>query len=199
MLNINNSFESNLLATKKMSLFDGSFSYSFGNQILLKDNKFGYVGAVSYKNSFDFYDNKVENRWEKSSDQQIFNLVANKKTSGELGKNNISLSLMAGAGLKVNNSSYKVNLLHLQNGETKAGKFITQNFKSNVNVVKTDVLDYSERSLSNLLLEGKHTFNENNIIYNWKVSPTLSKIRDWWINKNCKPTQSECLDKVKSK
>ena len=49
-------------------------------------------------------------------------------------KNNISLSLMAGAGLKVNNSSYKVNLLHLQNGETKAGKFITQNFKSNVNV-----------------------------------------------------------------
>ena len=178
MLTINNSFESNLLATKKMSLFDGSFSYSFGNQILLKDNKFGYVGAVSYKNSFDFYDNKIENRWEKSSDQQIFNLVANKKTNGELGKNNISLSLMAGAGLKVNNSSYKVNLLHLQNGETKAGKFFTQNFKSNVNVVKTDVLDYSERSLSNILFEGKHTFNENNIIYNWKVSPTLSKIRD---------------------
>ena len=78
MLTINNSFESNLLATKKMSLFDGSFSYSFGNQILLKDNKFGYVGAVSYKNSFDFYDNKIENRWEKSSDQQIFNLIGSK-------------------------------------------------------------------------------------------------------------------------
>ena len=61
---------------------------------------------------------------------------------------------MAGAGLKVTNSSYKVNLLHLQNGETKAGKFFTQNFKSNVNVVKTDVLDYSERSLSNILFEG---------------------------------------------
>ena len=40
-----------------------------------------HVGAVSYKNSFDFYDNKVENRWEKSSDQQIFNLVANKNKS----------------------------------------------------------------------------------------------------------------------
>ena len=32
-----------------------------------------------------------------------------------------------------------------------------------------------------------------------ELGDTLSKIRDWWINKNCKPTQSECLDKVKSK
>ena len=58
------------------------------------------------------------------------------------------------------------------------GLFVSQNFKSNVNTVKTDILDYSERSLTNLLLEGNHTFNDNKLVYNWKIAPTLSKIRD---------------------
>ena len=178
MLNINKSFSKNLSVSKKMSLIDGSFSYSFGNQILLKKHKLGYIGAFSYKKTFEFYNNKIENRWEKNPDSLIFNLDANKKTTGQLGVNNASVSLMGGASLKVENSSYKINLLHLQNGESKAGLFVSQNFKSNVNTVKTDILDYSERSLTNLLLEGNHTFNDNKLVYNWKIAPTLSKIRD---------------------
>ena len=67
MLNINKSFSKNLSVSKKMSLIDGSFSYSFGNQILLKKHKLGYIGAFSYKKTFEFYNNKIENRWEKKS------------------------------------------------------------------------------------------------------------------------------------
>jgi len=178
MLSINNSFSKNLSVIKKTSFFDGNFSFSFGNQYNMNNYKLGYITSFSYKNSFQFYKNKIENRWEKSSNQNTYNLEPTKKTIGDLGKNNVSLSIMSGIGIKNNKSSLKINLLHIQNGESKAGLFTTQNFKSNVNVVKTDILDYSERSLSNLLVEGKHSFNDNNLTYTWKISPTISKIRD---------------------
>lgn len=178
MLEINNLFSKNLSVINKRSLIDGNFSFSFGNNKNIKDYKLGYFTSISYKNSFDYYDNKVENRWEKSSNPNIFNLEPTKKTYGRLGKNNISLSIMSALGLKTNKSSFKINLLHIQNGESKAGLFTTENYKSNVNIIKTDILDYGERSLSNFLFEGKHNFKDNKITYTWAISPTLSKIRD---------------------
>ena len=102
MLEINNLFSKNLSVINKRSLIDGNFSFSFGNNKNIKDYKLGYFTSISYKNSFDYYDNKVENRWEKSSNQNTYNLEPTKKTIGDLGKNNVSLSIMSGIGIKNN-------------------------------------------------------------------------------------------------
>jgi len=39
-------------------------------------------------------------------------------------------------------------------------------------------LEYSQRSLTNLLIDGKHSFNGSNWDITWKVSPTISSISD---------------------
>ena len=71
-----------------------------------------------------------------------------------------------------------IELTVRRRGEKKALIFNIKREIIQIQSVKTDILDYSERSLSNLLVEGKHSFNDNNLTYTWKISPTISKIRD---------------------
>ena len=72
--------------------------------------------------------------------------------------------------------------MHLQNGESKAGQFLIDNDGEAVGqsgyMAISNNLDYSERALTNVLLNGEH-YNENSSWkINWCVSPTLSNIHD---------------------
>lgn len=161
-----------------MSFNGGSFSLSGGNQITLEDKTFGFSGAVSYKNKFSFYKDQIQNSFEKSADRSDFDLFISKTQKGDVGKNNALLSAMVGGAMKYKNAKYKVNVLHLQNAEKKAGLFFQNNYESNFNTVKKENLDFSERSISNLLLFGTHNLDEGKTKVEWKISPTYSKIRD---------------------
>src|SRR3546814_4029495 len=39
-------------------------------------------------------------------------------------------------------------------------------------------LDYSQRSVSNLLISGKHSNEDGSFLTEWKVSPSLARVRD---------------------
>ncbi|MDB0006879.1 TonB-dependent receptor [Flavobacteriales bacterium] len=168
----------NVSNNSALSFNGGSFSLSGGNQITLEDKTFGFSGAVSYKNKFSFYKDQIQNSFEKSSDPLDYDLFVSKTQQGDVGKNNALLSAMVGGAMKYKNAKYKVNVLHLQNAEKKAGLFFLNNYESNFNTVKKENLDFSERSISNLLLSGTHNLDEGKTKVEWKISPTYSKIRD---------------------
>ncbi len=159
--------------------FNGtSFSFSAGDQQIIKDKTIGYSGAISYKNKFSFYEDQIQNSFEKSSDLSENDLFVSKTQKGDVGKNSALLSAMFGGAMKYKSDSYKLNFLHLQNAEKKAGLFFQNNFESNFNTVKKENLDYSERSITNVLLSGTHNLDEKKTKVEWKISPTYSKIRD---------------------
>ena len=46
------------------------------------------------------------------------------------------------------------------------------------NTYKKSVLQYTERSITNILLSGTHSLAEGNWKIDWKLSPTRSSIQD---------------------
>ena len=86
---------------------------------------------------------------------------------------------MTGISYKTDLSKYKINLLHIQNGESSAGIFDqTINLNDSKELLKHNI-EYTQRSITNVLFSGTHTFkSESDWKLNWKVSPTLSTIKD---------------------
>jgi hypothetical protein len=80
--------------------------------------------------------------------------------------------------LKTEKSKYRLNFLHLQNGESKAGVFDYNktNQGTEFNGYQHN-LEYGQRSLTNILLNGKHVLGSKWDL-EWKLSPTLSQIDD---------------------
>ena len=114
--NVTREFNPNMAALNKTSLGDYSFNISGGNQIILKnDNRLGFFGSLSYKNTTSFYENSQNNTYYRDSDKSIFDLFENRTQKGPLGENSILLSGMTGFSYKTNLSKYKFNILHIQN------------------------------------------------------------------------------------
>jgi hypothetical protein len=173
------SFNPTMAAVKQRSLIDYNLGASFGNQITLKKVTLGYNFGMSYKNSTEFYKDAEYGRYGLPGNPDINDLEVREYQKGNFGVNNILLSGLAGFAVKTKNSKYRINIIHLQNGESKAGIFdyegsdqgsIFSGFQHN--------LEYSQRSLTNVLIDGKHTLGNAKWDIVWKLSPTFSVIED---------------------
>jgi len=86
--------------------------------------------------------------------------------------------------IKLTNLSLKRNLLNIQNGESTAGAFdqvISQDgVGGGLEPLSKNALTYTERSVTNLLLNGSHRLSDDENAFNleWKFSPTFSKVMD---------------------
>ena len=171
------SFNPVMAARMQKSFMDYSIGMSFGNQFARPKVTLGYNVALSYKNDTEFYKNAEYGRYG-LSDPDIYEMDVREHRKGDFGVNNILLSGLAGFSLKTFNSKYGITILHLQNGESKAGVFdYTGSDKgSNFDALQHN-LDYSQRSLSNLLIDGKHRFSSTWNL-EWKLSPSYSRIDD---------------------
>jgi hypothetical protein len=100
---------------------------------------------------------------------------------GDMGHNDVFWTGLAGFALKTNRSKFRLNFLHIQKGESLAAIFDYEasdqgsdfeGFQHN--------LTYSQKSLTNGLLAGKHSLGESDREWTieWKLSPTLSRIYD---------------------
>lgn len=171
------SFNPTLATMKQNSFMDYSIGASVGNQISGKKWTWGYNVALSYKNNTEYYENAEYGRYGMSENPGINVLETRELQSGDFGINNVLLSGLAGIAIKSNHSKIRINFLKLQNGESKAGVFDYQ--KSNQGTVFEGVqhnLEYSQRSLTNILVNGKHIIHNWEI--DWKLSPTFAKIKD---------------------
>ncbi len=176
-------FEPNLKALQEQSPMDFNLGFTAGNQYNLNDDgtkKIGYLTSLSYKNSTEFYEGIVNGQVFRKQDQDtsVFELIDDRTQSGNLGVNNVLVSGLAGVSLKGLTSKYKLNVLHIQNGESSAAYIRQDNFNVNSNVIFKDVLTYTQRSITNVLLNGEHANEDGSWKVSWKLSPTLSRIYD---------------------
>jgi len=168
-----------LKANKAKSFMDFGLSYTNGNQFQLKnDNVIGYLAAISYKNKTKFYHNFETGSYRKSIDKSVNNLELSENRVGDLGSNEVLLSGLVGVTYKTAKSKYKLSAMHLQNGESTAGYFKQIKVFSDQVTFFKDNLQYTQRSISNLLLNGKHSNDDASFITEWKISPTYSLIED---------------------
>ncbi|NBC82672.1 MAG: TonB-dependent receptor [Bacteroidetes bacterium] len=172
-----NSFNPTMAAQRENSFMDYSVGFSMGNQVAKEKVTLGYNIAVSYKNESEYFQDAEYGRYGLQSDKSIYEMEIREFQQGDFGVNNVFLSGLGGIAIKTSRSKYRLYLLHLQNGESKAGIFDYRGVdQGSVFDAFQHNLDYSQRSLSNLLLDGKHIFHHSKWEIEWKLSPTLSKL-----------------------
>ena len=174
-----NGFNPNLAAYEQTSMMDYNLGFSLGNQIRKKTMTIGYNIAMSYKSNTEFYVKAVYGRYGLSNDVTVNELDMREYQEGNFGAHSVMLSGLAGIALKTQKSKFRLNILHLQNGESKAGIFdYESNNRGTTFSAYQHNLDYSQRSVTNTLLEGKHSLGINKWEIEWKLSPTLSRQYD---------------------
>ncbi len=171
-------FNPTMAAMQAMSLADVSLGISYGNQKPKENHTWGYNFALNYKNETDFYKNAEYGRYGLST-PEIYEMGRREFQYGDYGANNVLVSGLAGLALKTNKSKYRLNLLLIQNGETKAGifDFIGSDQGSDFNAFQHG-LDYSQRTFANVFLDGNHTNLDKGWKINWILSSTYSLLKD---------------------
>jgi hypothetical protein len=172
-------FNPTMAAIKQKSFMDYSFGASMGNQFPLKKVTIGYNFGLSYKNTTEFYKDAEYGRYGLSPDADITEMEVREFQKGDFGISSVLISGLGGFAVKTRKSKYRLNLLHLQNGESKAGIFDYQS--SDLGTIFEGIqhnLEFSQRSVTNILLDGKHSFTDSKWDIVWKISPTFSVIND---------------------
>ncbi len=181
-------FNPELGAQRQTSPVDFSAGISFGNQIDLKkggDNlspKLGYTFSLSYKNEFKYYDQVEYGEYQRQTASDIYDLVNANLQQGQIGERNVLIGALGGIAYKNKLSKIRLTAMHLQNGESRAGQFTIENNGQAIGqsgyFASSDNLEYNQRSLSNLLLNGTHVFDSKGWEIDWRLSPTLSISED---------------------
>jgi outer membrane receptor protein involved in Fe transport len=183
------SFSPTLGASQQMSLMDYSASFSFGNQINLKkktdDNnspKIGYIFSASYKSEQKYYDDIVYGEYQRFIDPNAYEMRYATIQQGEMGEKSVLIGLLGGIAYKTELSKIRLTAMHLQNGESRAAIFNIENDgqavgQSGYKAISHN-LEYNQRSLSNLLLNGTHVIKKTGWEIDWRISPTFSSSED---------------------
>ncbi|MBR9855104.1 MAG: TonB-dependent receptor [Algicola sp.] len=172
------SFNPVMATEQQTSKPDFSLGFSYGNQFNIGENRLGFIASLDYKNTTIFYEGFENGIYQKAPESEINELRFDRRQRGDLGSNNVLASALGGLSYKTGRSKYQLNLLHIQNGESRAALFEQRTEISNAIDVIKDNLEYSERSVSNLLLSGKHTSEDASFVAEWSLSPTLSNVQD---------------------
>ncbi len=175
---ITQAFDPTLAAERSNSKPDFGLGFSYGNQFNVGDNTLGLIASVDYKNSTSFYRGFENGIYQKHPESSENELLYDRRQHGDIGSNNVLASALAGLSYKTGRSKYRLNLLHIQNGESRAALFDQRTEISNVLDVVKNNLEYSQRSVSNVLLSGKHTSGDASFTTDWSLSPTLAKVQD---------------------
>jgi hypothetical protein len=174
-----NSFSKTMAAEHKTSLMDFGLSASYGNQVKKGKNAIGYNFLLNYSNQTEYYKDIEYGEYGLAGDSSVFQMNQRINQKGELGVNNVMLSGMAGFAVKSARNKFTFNALHIQNGESSAGIFsyISRDEGADYDAFQHN-LTYSQRSLSNLFISGKHLIGDKGWNMEWKVAPTYSTIED---------------------
>ncbi|MFP4555647.1 MAG: TonB-dependent receptor domain-containing protein [Bacteroidales bacterium] len=177
-----------ILGAKTKSMFaDYSMGISFGNQFDIGSNtennsKLGYIFSLSYKSSSNFDDNVLYGDYKMNSSSSNYDMIYSTLQEGSVGKRNILIGTLGGLAYKNNYNKIRLTAMHLQSGTSSAGQFSIDNnglaAGQSGYIATSDQLQYNQRSLTNILLQGTHVFDEKNWEIDWCVSPTFSTSDD---------------------
>ncbi len=160
------------------SLMNQSYSMTFGNRVDIADRPFGFVGSLTYNNSYSYYDDGEYNR---------LKLTGHVDTKNELDTELSMKDTKASHDVVLGglfNTAYKIsddheigaNFMINQTGEDVA-RILTGTFpEADIDVLEgryynASVIHYNERSLKSFQLNGKHHFKGlRNSDLNWRAT-----------------------------
>lgn len=162
---------------------DFNFGFNFGNQYSLNEAetwRIGYMGAISYRNESEFYENFIDGQvFRRSQDTTVLELQNDRTNRGNLSTNNVLLTGLGGLTVKGEQTKFKFNILHIQNGETRSSFTTLRNRILNSNLSERTALLFTERSITNAALSGVHSLgNEAEWQMEWKGNITLAQVLD---------------------
>lgn len=176
---ITRSFNPLMAAKRSVSMPDISLGIDFSNQYPAWGNQLGVIAALNYKNSTTFYEGFRNGIYQRPNQTDPDSQLREDQSQvGDLGGQNVLLSGLAGLNYKTGSAKYALTLLHIQNGESRAAIFDQSTLITNRVSSHKQTLDYSQRSVSNLLLSGKHSSKDGSFLTEWKVSPSLARVED---------------------
>ncbi|MCF8257956.1 MAG: TonB-dependent receptor [Flavobacteriales bacterium] len=155
--NITRAFNPQLATKSKTAVPNGSFSFNHGNQFNKESGlTLGYNVVLNYANEHVFYSEFESNDFLKNNDRSVNELEPWVTRKGVVGKNNVLWSGLLSGSIKKRGNSFSLTFLHSQNGETTAAKRVNEDINQNVSTLIEDVLTYSSRRLSSVVLNGAH-------------------------------------------
>ncbi len=160
------------------SFINQGYSFSFGNQYDKKNYTLGVNLIANYSNSYSFYQGVKQGIYFKHSNRNIVNLDKREISIGNIGRNDVLWNVLGGIAIKNNNNKLGFTVIHSQNGIGQAGEFISHNFDETSATLYKNAIDYSQKSVTNLLISGKHNFRNAKLSLGWKISPSFSSILD---------------------
>lgn len=184
--NFNNSFNKQMGAEQSTSFMDYSLGFTYGDQKLLNNgHKLGYIFSSSYKSNTTHFNDVVYGEYQILEGLETSNeLVPGTIQMGSESQKSVLLGGLAGLAYKTNNSKYKLNFMHLQNSDRLSAQFTILDDPQDQAIGKsgfsgsTDNIEFAQRGLTNILMEGEHHFGNNEWTLDWKFSPTFSNITE---------------------
>ncbi|MCA1751368.1 MAG: TonB-dependent receptor [Flavobacteriales bacterium] len=182
------SFNPDMDVQRKTSLMNYSGSFAYGDQKILqgekakaKNAKLGYTVGLSYSKDYRYYDDMVYGEYQRFIDPTRNEMRYATIQNGELSEENVLVGLMGGVAYKTNKSKLRLSVMHLQSGEGRAAEFSVDNDGEAVGqsgyLATTNNIEYEQRSLSNVLVNGSHVINSQWEL-DWRISPTFSTSTD---------------------
>ncbi|MEQ8903719.1 TonB-dependent receptor [Ekhidna sp.] len=179
-----NQFSPTLGATQQTSFMNYSLGFNFANQKKLANgNSLGFMFTGNYKNNSTLYDDAVYGEYQNNtSDESVYEFQRAASTIGSLSENDILLGGLAGVAYKTDASKYRLTMLKLQNGVSRAGQFDLIDDEEAAGksgyIGSSDNLEYNQRSVTNLFLNGEHHLADSRWIIDWRGSATWSSQED---------------------
>jgi len=170
-----NIFNDEMNFVTRSPFLNQTYSLSLGNQSTLFGKQFGYIAAISYRRSFNYYEDGVINRFDNTgAGSEILN--NRYRLAARSGNDQVLWGGLLNLSLKLSDKSkIGFNLMRNQSGENSAlfasGTFIDI---GNDITYQTTTLAYVQRSLSTLQLKGEHVFGGNNMELDWITSYSVS-------------------------
>lgn len=169
---ITSSFNNTMGGQRMRSGLNTNLSYSIGNQIIKNELKLGYLAAVNYRSGYKYYD-----------DYEINDFVVQNGAwdnfatlNGELAKEEVFWSALAGMSMKYKSHQLSLQYLRLQNGISSTGVLTRVDLEDNPSTIVRHNLEYEERAVDNLIISGQHKLNGDQTKVSWKFMPSFIEV-----------------------
>ncbi|KAB2813700.1 TonB-dependent receptor domain-containing protein [Phaeocystidibacter luteus] len=174
---LTNSFGKTMAAESALALPNFSLSFNTGDQINTENVTYGYNFVMNYQIQNTYYDEYVSNVFLKPVGSENYELFQDEGREGNLGQRSVLWSALGSGAMKWGTNSLEVLLLHSQGGESSASQRWSQNYNQTGALLREEILTYTQRSLTNNMLIGKHQLDDNWKL-EWRNSFTVSRVYD---------------------
>lgn len=165
------------------SFMDYSLGVTYGDQRELKNgHNLGYLFTGNYKNNTTFYNDAFFGEYQNDRNPSVLDFQRAATSEGLLTEREVLLGGLAGIAYKTDKSKFRLTMMRLQNGVSRSADFDLVDDddaigKSGYTGISEN-MEYNQRSVTNLFLNGQHYFKEKGWTIDWRGSSTWSTQED---------------------